>query len=83
MKTKKHKKRRKVSLKHKIALFSVYFVLFIALTAMIDYYAYDTISPWIFVSLSFVGAVWATMVHVKSKEKSRVDELAHDIEEIV
>ena len=77
------KKKRKISLKHKIALFSVYFVLFIALTAMIDYYAYDLINPWIFIVLSFVAAIWATLAHVKSKEKSKVDELAHDIEEIL
>ena len=77
------KKKRKISLKHKIALFTVYFVLFIALTAMIDYYAYDLINPWIFIVLSFVSAIWATLAHVKSKEKSKVDELAHDIEEIL
>ena len=77
------KKRRKTSLKHKIALFTVYFVLFIALTAMIDYYAYDLINPWIFILLSFAGAVWATLVHVKSKEKSKADELARDLEEIL
>ena len=77
------KKKRKISLKHKIALFTVYFVLFIALTAMIDYYAYDLINPWIFILLSFFGAVWATLAHVKSKEKSKVDELAHDLEEII
>jgi len=70
-------------LKHKIALFTVYFVLFIALTAMIDYYAYDMINPWIFIVLSFAGAAWATMVHLKSREKGKVDELAKDIEEIV
>ena len=77
------KKRTKISLKRKTALFTVYFILFIALTAMIDYYAYDLINPWIFIVLSFVGALWATMAHLKSKEKSKVDELAHDLEEIV
>ncbi|WP_041672713.1 hypothetical protein [Sulfurovum sp. NBC37-1] len=77
------KKKTKISLKHKIALFTVYFVLFIALTAMVDYYAYDLINPWIFIVLSFAGAVWATMAHVKSKEKSKADELAHDLEEII
>ncbi|AKF24976.1 hypothetical protein YH65_05905 [Sulfurovum lithotrophicum] len=77
------KKKTKISLRYKIALFTVYFVLFIALTAMIDYYAYDLINPWIFIVLSFVGAIWATLVHVKSKEKSKADELAHDLEEII
>ena len=77
------KKKRKISLKHKIALFTVYFVLFITLTAMIDYYAYDLINPLIFIILSFIAALWAAAIHVKSKEKSKVDELAHDLEEIV
>ncbi|SFV89899.1 hypothetical protein MNB_SV-4-736 [hydrothermal vent metagenome] len=77
------KKKHRSSFKHKVALFSVYSVLFLALTAMIDYYAYDMINPWIFVVLSFIGAVWATVVHLKSREKSKVDELAHDLEEIV
>jgi len=79
----KMKKKHRSSFKHKAALFSVYFVLFLALTAMIDYYAYDMINPWIFVILSLIGAVWATAVHLKSREKSKVDELAHDLEEIV
>jgi len=80
---KSRKKTTKGRLGHKIALFAVYFVLFIALTAMIDYYAYDMLSPWIFVLLSFVGALWATAVHVKSREKSKADELARDLEEII
>jgi hypothetical protein len=72
-----------MKLKHKIALFVVYFVLFMALTAMIDYYAYDTISPWIFIAISTIGALWATMAHAKSHQKTKADELAHDIEEIL
>ena len=72
-----------MKLKHKIALFSVYLILFLALSAMVDYYAYDMISPWIFVLLSFFGAVWATMLHVKSRQKSKADELAKEIEKIL
>ncbi len=72
-----------MKLKHKIALFAVYFTLFLALTAMVDYYAYDTINPWIFIVISVVGAAWATSVHAKSHQKSKADELAHDIEEIL
>ncbi len=76
-------KKKKITFKHKAALFSVYFVLFIAITAMIDYYAYDLINPWLFVIASLIGALWATKVHLKNREKSKVDELAHDLEEIV
>ena len=72
-----------MKLKRKISLFFVYFVLFIALTAMIDYYAYDTISPWVFIVISTVGALWATLTHAKSHQKTKADELAHNIEEIL
>ena len=58
-------------------------MLFIALTAMIDYYAYDTISPWIFIVISTIGALWATLAHARSYKKTRADELAHNIEAIL
>jgi hypothetical protein len=76
-------KPHKIMTKHKIAIFLVYFTLFAALLAMVDYYAYDMINPWIFIILDIGGAIWATLVHIKSKEKSKVDELAHDIEEVL
>jgi len=82
MKSKK-KKNRSIGMKHKMTLFLVYFVLFSTLSAMIDYYAYDLINLWIFIVLSFIGAVWAVLVHAKSKQKTKADELAHDIEEIL
>ncbi len=75
--------KNKMKMKHKVALFIVYFTLFAVLSTMVDYYAYDLINPWLFAILSVVGAVWATVVHVKSKDKSKVDELAHDVEEII
>ena len=84
MKTKQTKTKKKpLHLKHIIALFSVYLVLFAALSSMVDYYAYDLINPWIFVILSVVGAAWATAVHANSRQKTKADELAADIEEIL
>ena len=80
---KSKKKKKTLNLKHKIALFLVYLLLFGTLSAMVDYYAYDLINPWIFVILSAIGAVWATLAHTKSREKTKADELAHDIEEII
>jgi len=82
MKSTQHKK-RKINLKHVAALFAVYFVLFAALTAMIDYYAWDNINPWIFVAVSFFGALWAAWTHAKSRQKTKADELARDLEEIL
>jgi len=72
-----------MKLKHKIALFAVYFTLFSALAAMVDYYAYDILNPWIFVIISLVGAIWATVVHAKSHRKSKADEIAREVEEIL
>jgi len=79
----KNKKNKTIKLRHKIALFLVYFVLLGTLTSLIDYYAYDLINPWIFIILSFFGALWATWVHSKSKEKTKADELAEDIEDLL
>jgi len=72
-----------MKLKRKISLFIVYFVLFIILGAMIDYYAYYTISPWVFIVMSAIGALLATVAHAKSHQKTKADEWAHDIEEIL
>ncbi len=50
---------------------------------MVDYYAYDILNPWIFIMISFFSALGATWVHIKKHQKSKVDELARDIEEIL
>ncbi len=83
MKTKNTLKKKPSRLKHIIALFLVYLVLFTALSSMVDYYAYDLINPWIFVILSLVGAAWAAVVHANSRQKTKADELAADVEEIL
>ncbi|HFU76916.1 MAG TPA: hypothetical protein ENK68_00230 [Epsilonproteobacteria bacterium] len=80
---KKQKKKNTLHLKHKIALFAIYLVLFATLSAMVDYYAYDLLNPWIVVIVSVVSAAWATLVHVQSREKTKADELAHELEEII
>jgi len=72
-----------MKLKHKIALFIAYLILFLAITAMIDYYAYDIISPILFITISLVAAIISTYIHIKKKEKSQIDEIAKEIEEIL
>ena len=72
-----------MKLKHKVVAFTLYFILFLALGAMVDYYAYDILNPWVFIVLSFVAALWVTNMHAKSRQKSRVDELAEEIEEVL
>ena len=75
---------KKVSLKHQIGYFVIYMTLFATLGAFIDYYAYDIISPWIFIVLSFLGAIWATYAHVRyHKKNSKVDDLEKTLEEII
>ena len=72
-----------MKLKHKIALFVVYFILFLTVLALIDYYAYYIIPGWIVITVSFISALISTLVHAKRKEKTKVDELAEELEEII
>jgi len=69
--------------KHTIALFIVYFILFMAITALIDYYAYNVISPIYLVAFSIVASAISTYFHRKSKIKTQADEVAKEIEEIL
>ena len=77
------KKRKPFHIKNIIALFLVYLVLFAVLFAMIDYYAYDIINPSIFITLSIISASLATLMHSKSRKKTKADELANDVKEIL
>ncbi len=69
--------------KHKIALFLVYFILFLAILSMIDYYGYYIIPASVVFAVSFLAALIAIFIHAKSKEKTKADELAKEIEEII
>jgi uncharacterized ion transporter superfamily protein YfcC len=81
---KKHKdKNYRMPFKHKVALFTVYLVLFLAIFGMIDYYAYDILNPIIFIGLSIVSALVSTYYHLKHHQKTKADELAEEIEEIL
>ncbi len=83
-KMKQKKSNKKISIKHQIGYFIIYIILFGTIGAFIDYYAYDLISPWIFIIISFIGAIWATYVHIGlNKRNSKVDELEKTLEEIV
>jgi len=72
-----------MKLKHKVSLFLVYFILFTTIAAVIDYYAYDMLNPWMFISASFILAVIVTIAHVKYHIRSKADELAKELEEIL
>jgi len=77
------KKIKPLSITHKVALFFVYLVLFLAIFGMIDYYAYDIINPAIFIALSILAALASTVYHVRHHKKTKADELAKEIEEIL
>ena len=69
--------------KHKVALFCVYLVLFLSIFGMIDYYAYDILNPAIFIGLSIISALMSTYYHVKHHQKTKADEIAQELEEIL
>ena len=69
--------------KHTIALFIVYFIVFLTATALIDYYAYNAFSPKYLVPFSIVASIIATYFHKKSRKKTQADEIAKEIEEIL
>ncbi len=76
-------KRRNLKTKHKIALFLVYFILFIAIFSMIDYYGNYIIPASAVFAISFFAALISAVIHAKSKTKTKADELAKEVEEII
>ncbi len=75
-----HKKdKKKFSYKRFIKLFLTYFVLFIALSGMIDYYAYMIFNFLYFILLSVIVALVVAYAHVKSGKRSHVDEVSNEI----
>jgi len=76
----KHKKRaKKFSYKRFLKIFLTYFVLFIALSGMIDYYAYMEFNFLYFILLSAFIALPIAYVHVKRGKRDHVDEVANEI----
>ncbi len=72
-----------MKLKHKIALFIIYLIICGVASAMIDYYAYLTLNGYWLSVITFILALIATFLHVKYKTKTKADELAKEIEEIL
>jgi len=74
---KKHKK--KFTLKRFLKLFLTYFTLFIALSGMIDYYAYMEFNFLYFVLISAVVALIVTYIHIKRGKRDHIDEVSNEI----
>ncbi len=78
--THKHKKRsKKFPYKRFGRLFLTYFVLFIALLGMVDYYAYMEFNFLYFIIISALIALPITYIHVKRSKRDHVDEVANEI----
>jgi len=72
-----------MKLKHKIALFIVYLLIFFTSAALINYYAYLTLDGRMLFAGSVVLALIATYLHNHYHIKTKADELAKEIEEIL
>jgi len=76
-----HKK--KTRFKHLFALFVIYFIIFFTGAALVNYYAYLTLDGRLLFTGSVVLALIATYLHNRYHIKTKADELAKEIEEIL
>ena len=76
-------KKKKSNLKYLIALYIVYFIIFFTASALLDYYAYLTLDAKVLLTISIVCAALATLLHHRYRIKTKADELAKEIEEIL
>ncbi len=77
MSHKKHNK--KFPYKRYIKLFLTYFVLFTALSGMIDYYADMIFNFLYFIVFSAVVALVVAYAHIKGGKKGHIDEVSNEI----
>ena len=63
--------------KHKVAVFSIYLIIFLSIIAWLDYYAYDVYNPLLGVLISLVLAFIATFLHTRrGGREDEIDKLA-------
>ena len=72
-----------MKLKHKIALFIVYLLIFFTSAALINFYAYLTLDGRLLFAASVLLALIATYMHHRYRVKTKADELAQELEEIL
>ncbi len=77
MMSKKHKS--KFSWKRFLKLFLTYFVLFVALCGMIDYYAYMEFNFLFFIIISALVALPIAYLHIKKGKRGHIDEVSNEI----
>jgi len=62
-------------LKRIILLFIVYSFLFITIFMFLDYYDFYEINPLFLIRVSIIIGAVTTFVHIKSRTKSRIDDI--------
>ncbi len=72
-------KRKKFSITKYLKVTLVYFVLFIAIFSMIDYYAWMSFNFIWFIVISAVAALMIGYIHVKRGKHDHVDEVAEEL----
>jgi membrane protein YdbS with pleckstrin-like domain len=74
-----HPRKKRFHLAHFLKVTTVYFILFVAIFGMIDYYAMMVFNFLWFVASAAVLALVAGWVHVKKGRRDHVDEVAEEL----
>jgi len=80
---KANSRRKGMNIKHLTALYIIYFLIFFVSAALINYYAYLTLDGRVLLAGSLVLALVATYLHNQYHIKTKADELAKELEEIL
>ncbi len=73
------KKNHKFNLRRYLKVSFVYFVVFIMISLLIDYYAMMVFNFLWFLAASAVAALFVGFIHVKSGKRDHVDEVAEEL----
>jgi len=76
-------KKVKINTKHFLALSIVYYLLFVCIFLIIDYYANGIMGAKVDLGLTLIIGVISAYFHAKSRDKTQADEVAKEIEEII
>ncbi|GBD87490.1 hypothetical protein BMS3Abin03_01424 [bacterium BMS3Abin03] len=73
--TKKRKAKSHFKIGHILGLFFMYFSIAFIIFAWLDYYSYEFFNPVPFGILFFILAIIATIVHVRKRKRTGIDDL--------
>ena len=79
MKKNHEKKLKKFPLTKYLKLSLLYFILFVTLFALIDYYALMSFNLKWFIIASAVGAVVIGYIHIKQGKHTHIDDVANEL----